>query len=195
MDTEKYHTLLPMFDELQAERVMIRPYRENDAQALVEAVSESRDHIRPWLGFADAHQTVEESRDWIIQQQAKFLLRDDMAFCLLGKTSGKLVGGMGLHTRSWKARSFEIGYWLRVSETGHGYVTEAVKVLTEYVFTHLSANRITIRCDARNKQSAAVAQRLGFVQEGCLRNHRVDTSGNLCDTLIFSLVPGDKRFV
>jgi len=193
VDIEKYHTLLPIFDELQGERVGIRPYRESDAPALVEAVSESRNHIRPWLGFADAHQTVEESRDWIIQQQAKFLLREVMAFSLWDKVSGKLVGGMALHPRNWKARSFEIGYWLRVSATGHGYVTEAVKLLTEYVFTHLAANRIEIRCDARNTHSAAVAQRLGFIQEGRLRNQAVDTSGNLRDTLVFALIPSDKR--
>ena len=95
MDTEKYHTLLPMFDELQGERVVVRPYREEDAQALVDAVSESREHIRPWLPFADAHQTVEESRDWIIHQQANFLLRNDIALCMLNKARSTFVGGIG----------------------------------------------------------------------------------------------------
>ncbi len=194
MDTEKYHTLLPLFDELQGERVLIRPYREIDAQALMEAVSESRDHIRPWMPFADAHQTIEESRDWIIQRQAKFLLREDMTLGFWDKASHKLLGGIGLHPHNWKTRSFETGYWLRVSATGHGYVTEAVKLLTEYLFTNLAANRVEIRCDARNTQSAAVAQRLGFVLEGRLRNEGVNTSGGLRDTLVFALIPGDKRF-
>ncbi len=194
MDIEKYHTLLPLFDELSGERVVIRPYRESDAQALMEAVSESRDHIRPWLGFADAHQTLDESRDWIIQQQANFLLREDMTLGLWDKASNKLLGGVGLHPRNWKARYFEIGYWLRVSATGHGYVTEAVQLLTEYLFTHLAANRVEIRCDARNIQSAAVAQRLGFVFEGRLRNQGVDTSGGLRDLLVFALIPSDERF-
>ena len=194
MDAGKYQTLLPLFDVLQGERVVIRPYRESDAQSLVEAVSESREHIRPWLHFADAHQTVEESRDWIIQQQAKFLLRVDMGFTLQDKASDKMVGGTALHTRNWNARFFEIGYWLRASATGHGYVTEAVKLLTEYTFMHLQANRVEIRCDARNTQSAAVAQRLGFVQEGRLRNQGVDTFGDMRDLLVFSLIPSDKRF-
>jgi len=194
MDIEKYHTLLPLFDELQGERVVLRPYRESDAQALMEAVSESRDHIRPWLPFADAHQRVEESRDWIIHQQAQILLREDMNFSLWDKEGKHFVGGIGLHPHNWKMRSFEIGYWLRVSATGHGYVTEAVRLLTTYLFTHLAANRVMIHCDARNTQSAAVAQRLGFVLEGRLRNEGVDTSGGLRDTLVFALIPSDKRF-
>ena len=194
MDIEKYHTLLPLFDELQGERVLIRPYRESDAQALMDAVSESREHIRPWLGFADAHQTLDESHDWIIQQQAKFLLREDMTLSLWERAGNRMLGGIGLHIHDWKARSFEIGYWLRVSTTGHGYVTEAVKLLTDYLFTQLDANRVEIRCDARNTASAAVAQRLGFVLEGRLRNQGVDTSGGLRDLLVFALVPDDKRF-
>ncbi len=193
MSTEKYHTLLPLFAELQGERVVIRPYRESDAQALFEAISESRDHIRPWLGFADARQTVEESRDFIIRQQAKILLREDMTFGLWDKTNGSLVGGTGLHARNWEIRYFEIGYWLRSSATGHGYTTEAVKLLTDYVFTQFKANRVEIRCDANNTRSAAVAQRLGFVQEARLRNNALTTAGDLRTTLIFALTPDDKR--
>ncbi|GAC1355663.1 MAG: GNAT family N-acetyltransferase [Ktedonobacteraceae bacterium] len=193
MSTEKYHTLLPLFEELQGERVVLRPYRESDAQALFEAINESRAHIRPWLPFADAHQTVEESRDWIIRQQAQILLREDMNFSLWDRVSGHYVGGNGLHPRNWKIGYFEIGYWLRTSATGHGYMTEAVKLLTEYLFTHFKANRVEIRCDAQNERSAAVAQRLGFVQEGQLRNNDLTPSGNLRDTLIFALTPEDRR--
>lgn len=193
MHAEKYHTLLPLFDTLQSEKVIIRPYRQSDAQALFEAVNESREHIRPWLPFANAHQTIEESRDWIIHQQAKILLREDMNFSLWDKGGEHFVGGIGLHPHNWDIRYFEIGYWLRVSATGQGYTTAAVKLLTEYLFTQLQANRIEIRCDAQNTRSAAVAQRLGFVQEGRLRKNALTTSGTLRDTLIFSLTPEDKQ--
>ncbi len=193
MSTEKYHTLLPFFEELQGERVVIRPYRESDAQALFEAVSESRDHIRPWLGFADAHQTIEESRDFIIHQQAQILLREDMNLSLWDKASRRFVGGMGLHPHDWKIPYFEIGYWLRASATGHGYTTEAVKLLTNYVFTQFKANRVEIRCDEKNTRSAAVPQRLGFVQEARLRNNALTTAGDLRTTLVFALTPDDKR--
>ena len=60
-------TLLPIFDELRGEHVVVRPYRESDAADLQVAVDESREHVRPWLPFADEHRTVDESRDWIIR--------------------------------------------------------------------------------------------------------------------------------
>jgi ribosomal-protein-serine acetyltransferase len=56
MPGRSQRTLIPLFEELRGERVLVRPYQESDAQALFEAVAESRDHLRPWLPFADTHQ-------------------------------------------------------------------------------------------------------------------------------------------
>jgi len=191
MNTPPYQTLIPLFEELQSERLIVRPYHEHDAQALFEAVAESRDHIRPWLPFADKHQSVEESRDWIIRQEAEWLTREDLVLGVWEKTSGRYLGGAGLHPKNWEHRCFEIGYWLRVSAPGHGYMTEAVQLLTNYAFASLAANRVEIHCDERNVRSAAIPRRLGFVQEARLRNHMVAPDGTLRTTLTFALIPSD----
>lgn len=190
MGMERYRTLIPLFDTLTDERVVVRPYREDDAQALFDAVAESREHIRPWLPFADAHQTVEESRDWIIQGLAHWLLRDNIQLSVW-EHDGRFLGGVGLHPRDWKVGYFEIGYWLRASATGRGYMTAAVQLLVNYALDVLGANRLEIRCDERNQSSAAVARRLGFTLEGKLRNHMRTGDGTLRTTLIFGLIPSD----
>ena len=191
MITSPYPTLIPLFEELHSERLVVRPYHERDAQQLNKAVAESRDHIRPWLPFADAHQTVEETRDWIINQEAAWLTRRDLALGVWKKTTSRFLGGTGIHTESWEHRCFEIGYWLRVSAPGHGYMTEAVQLLTNYAFAELAANRVEIRCDERNIRSAAIPRRLGFVQEACMRNHMAAPDGTLRTTLVFALIPSD----
>jgi ribosomal-protein-serine acetyltransferase len=106
--------------------------------------------------------------------------------------TGRFLGSSGIHVHNWEIGSFEIGYWVRASETGHGYVTETVKLLTDYAFAHLNANRVVLRIDERNERSAAVARRLGFVQEARLRNDQRNTSGQLRNTLIFALIPEDR---
>lgn len=189
-----YRTLIPLFDELRGERVVVRPYREDDAEALQEAVAESREHLRPWLLFADAHQTVEESRDLILHFMAKWLLRDDMITSLWDAQTGRYVGGSGLHPRGWEIPAFEIGYWLRASAEGKGYMTEAVKLQTDYAFDALGAKRVMIRCDARNIRSAAVPERLGFVHEATLRNDSIATDGAIRSTLIYALTDTDPRW-
>jgi ribosomal-protein-serine acetyltransferase len=193
MGTKQYRTLIPLFDELRGERVIVRPYRESDAQSLFEAVAESRDHIRPWEPFADAHQSVEESQDLVIRWMAQWLLREYLAVGFWDQASGRYLGSSGLRPRDWELGYFEIGYWIRASETGHGYVTEMVKLLTDYAFTHLHARRVEIRCNERNERSAAVARRLGFVQEARLRNHALTHLGEVRTTLIFALTPEDRE--
>lgn len=193
MDRPPYRTLIPLFDELRSDRIVVRPYVLDDAPDLFEAVAESRDHIRPWLPFADAHQTLEETRDWITRQLASWLLRDNMNMSIWEASSGgRFLGGTGLHPHNWDIRYLEIGYWLRASAEGHGYMTEAVRLLTDWTLTTLGANRLEIRCDERNTRSAAVARRLGYVQEARLRNDSTGPDGSLRNTLIFSRIAGEE---
>jgi ribosomal-protein-serine acetyltransferase len=192
MKTEKYQTLMPLFKELRGEHVLVRPYQESDAQSLFEAIAESQEHFRPWMPFANVHQTVEESKDLIIRWMVQWMLREYLSVGLWDCATHRYVGNCGLQPHSWEVGSFEIRYWIRASAEGQGYMTEAVKLLVEYAFTHLHANRIQICCDERNERSAAVARRLGFVQEGRLRNDALTPLGELQTTLVFSLTPEDR---
>ena len=106
-------------------------------------------------------------------------------------TTNRYLGGTGFHPRDWDIGYFEIGYWIRASAEGRGYVTEAVRLLTDFVFHTLKANRLEIRCDELNVRSAAIPRRLGFVEEGRLRNLLSAHDGRLRTMIIFSLIPGE----
>ena len=192
--TRQYRSQLPAFAELRGERVVARPWRESDAQELFAAIVASRKHLLPWLPWATTYQRVEDALDFIVRAKSWWLLRETMAVGLWDASTGELVGGCGLHPRDWSAPSFEIGYWLRQASEGHGYVTEAVKLLTDYAFTTYGAQRVFIRCDARNTRSAAVPERLGFRREAHLRNDGLAYDGVFRDTLIYALTPDDPRW-
>ena len=191
----KHRTLIPLFEELRSPRVVVRPYRLDDADVLFAAVEESRQHIWPWLPWGEQHLTVDDSRDFILRSQAKWLLREeDLNLGVFEAASGHYLGGSGLHARKWEIPAFEIGYWLRASAEGHGYIAEAVRLLTDFAFESLGAQRVWIRCDARNTRSAAVAERLGFVREAHLRNDGRSADGTVRSTFVFSLIPSDPRW-
>lgn len=189
MSTPTYLTLILLFEELHDERIVVRPYREEDAQALFDAINESREHIRPWLPFADQHQTVEETRNSINTRRSHWVLREDLGMSIWTKEAGRFLGGIGLHPHAWEIGYFEISYWLRSGVEGHGYMTSAARLLADYAFTSLKAQRLEIRCDERNTRSAAVARRLGFIQEACLRHESKAPDGSLRNTLIFGRLP------
>jgi RimJ/RimL family protein N-acetyltransferase len=179
-------------DELRTERLVLRPYRPVDAAALFEAVEESRGRLRLWLDWVDEFRTPEHARYYVSGAAHDWARRHDLFFGLFD-AGGSYLGNAGLHNIDWSLRSFEIGYWLREGAVGHGYAQEAVRRLTRFAFEELAANRVEIRCDPRNERSRRVAERLGFVFEGCLRNSRQDPQGRPRDTAVYALVPEDWR--
>lgn len=181
--------LIPFETTLAGERVMLRAWREDDAVALHTAVASSRDHLRPWMPFADEHQSVAEAAAWIARSRARGLLRESINYGIWSPNGDRLYGGIGIHPHRWDVPAFEIGYWLRADVEGHGYVTAAAGMLTDYLLARIGARRVQIRCDARNTRSAAVPPRLGYALEGALRHTERANDGSLEDTLIFARIP------
>lgn len=197
----EYRTLTPLFDELRGERIVVRPLRMDDAQQVYAAVMESLAEMRPWFPFTDDYEAADASmdvtRDYIARANADWLMRTHFDASLWDLAGERFLGNVGLHVRNWDIRSFEIGYWLRTSEVSQGYMSEGVRLLTDYAFNELAANRVMIRCDARNDRSAAIPRRLGFVYEGSLRQSKPDQhsqAGALRDMFYFSLVKSDPRW-
>ena len=191
MSTPPQPILLDLPDQLPGERVLVRPYRAGDGAALWEAVTESREHILPWLPWGGTHRTPAESEAFVRKWQANWLLREDLILGIWERATGHYLGGSGLHRIQWDVPSFEIGYWLRRTAEGHGYMTEAVQLLCQLAFETLAANRVFIRVASGNHRSAAIPRRLGFVHEATLRNDTRDASGELRDMLVFAMTPQD----
>lgn len=183
--------LLDFSESFESERLLIRAPIWGDGAALNEAVVESAEQLRPWMPWAQTLPTLEESEVTVRQARTKFMERKDLMLLLFRKDTGHFVGGSGLHRIHWEARRFEIGYWLRTSMAGQGYMREAVQAITDYAIRELAANRIEIRCDASNTRSAGVARHLGFTLEGILRNDGLDCEkGQLRSTMVFAKVRG-----
>ncbi|AIQ45089.1 acetyltransferase [Paenibacillus sp. FSL R7-0273] len=182
--------LLDIPEHFESRRLLIRPALWGDGAAVNEAVRESLKELRPWMPWADSLPTPDQSEASIRRSRLEFLERKDMRLLLFQKGTGILVGSSGLHRIDWQTRKFEIGYWVRTSYSRQGYITEAVQAIADFAVAELGANRIEIRCDARNVHSARVAERSGFTLEGILRNDKCDVDGQLRDTMIFARVRG-----
>jgi RimJ/RimL family protein N-acetyltransferase len=182
--------LISIPESFESNRLLIRAPLWEDGFKVNEAVKESIEELRPWMPWAQNIPTLEESEIGIRKARLMFLERTDLRLLLFLKETGQLVGSSGLHRIDWQARRFEIGYWVRSTFKGRGYITEAVEAITHYAINELKANRIEIRCDSRNVRSARVAERLGYTMEGVLRNHTCDVNGTLRSTMIFAKVRG-----
>jgi RimJ/RimL family protein N-acetyltransferase len=192
-----YQTLRPVAEELQGDRLLLRAYRVADAPALQAAIAESREQLRPWESFADAFQTLDETRDWIIHRSANWLLRERFSWGLWHRQQGGFLGQLEMWPRGpqgWDIPAVVLAYWVRQSAVGQGYATEGVRLLADYAFRSLGVQRVELGIDAKNARSVALARRCGFVEEGRLRHTGIEEDGMLVDNLIFALVPTDPRW-
>lgn len=81
-----------------------------------------------------------------------------------------LVGILALREIKPHARSASIGYALDARHRGRGIMTEACRAIVTYGFTEVRLNRIQIMTDPDNTPSCRIPERLGFTQEGELRD-------------------------
>jgi ribosomal-protein-serine acetyltransferase len=138
--------------------------------ALVKANYERLGH---W--FPDAYQeppTLEESRASMERAGQGWLDGWVLPMFLAVKADGgwQLVGWVNLEIDA-PARSAEVGYWLDAGFVGRGLVTRAVAAVLDHAFGPLGLDRVGLRTVIDNTRSRNVAERLGFTQEGVLREY------------------------
>lgn len=179
-------------ERIDTERLILRCARGSDAAAANAAVRESIDDLRPYMPWAQTEPSLARSEADCRRLQAQFLLREELSMFMFERradgSEGDFIGGTGLHSLDWRVRRFEIGYWCRTGRQRCGFVTEAVRALTQTAFEQLQARRVEIRMDDTNERSGRVAQRAGFVLEGVLRNESLTQQGAPRDTRVYALV-------
>ena len=184
--------LIDLPESIDTERLHLRPPRRGDGALLFAAVSESLPQLRRFLGslpWVAAEPSPEASELYCRNALANFAARKDLPFLLFEKSTGQLLGATGLHRIAWDTPKTEVGYWVRTSRTGNGFICEAVTAMTAYAFRQLRAVRVELVTDEGNTASRKVAERCLFTLEGILRNERREPDGTLVNMCIYARLP------
>jgi ribosomal-protein-alanine N-acetyltransferase len=175
--------------ELHTARLLLRPFREGDEEALFAIYSDpqvSRYLPRgPWIDIASA-------RERIAKDVAGMASGEYVRLAIVRREDGLVIGDCCLFEFNQQCRRAEIGYSQLRSEWGNGYVNEALRALVELAFTELDLNRIEADIDPRNEASGRSLERLGFVKEGHLRERWI-VEGEVSDTGLYGLIRSDWK--
>lgn len=142
--------------------------QEHHHPIIFELLENNREHLNEHMGAFD--QTLEDTRQACRRAQKDFATNGSLI--LLITYHDQSAGSISLHNRTGGSISgAEIGYWLAKEFVGQGIMTRAVKILTDYAFTHLEVNRVFMGIATNNTRSFAIPERLGFRVEGTLRQN------------------------
>ncbi|MCL6571324.1 MAG: GNAT family N-acetyltransferase [Bacillus sp. (in: Bacteria)] len=138
-----------------------------DAERIFELNDRSRDYLREWLPWLDATTKVDDTKAYIFMSLKSFAELKSMNTVILYQ--GEIVGVAGYNELDWSNKTAYIGYWLAAEYQGNGIMTKTVRALTDYAFKEFELNRVEIRAAVENKKSRGIPERLGFVNEGFIR--------------------------
>lgn len=142
---------------LETPRLLLRPWREDDAETLYRWASDPA--VGPAAGWKP-HVDVEDSRNVI-----RNVLSADGTFAVTVKALGdEGVGSVGVFPcDSGEAKGEpEIGYWIARPFWGRGLIPEAVRELQRYIFEETAAPRCWCAHFEGNEKSRRVIQKCGF---------------------------------
>jgi ribosomal-protein-serine acetyltransferase len=145
----------------------LRLLEEADAAELYALVDANREYLARWLPWVERTRSPDDVFAFI--RATRQQLAENNGFQLAISEGANIIGIIGFLSIDWNHRSTSIGYWLAEDRQGRGTMTEAVRALTAHAFDVWKLNRVEIRAAVGNVRSRAIPERLGFSEEGVLR--------------------------
>jgi ribosomal-protein-alanine N-acetyltransferase len=178
-----FHSSLEAFPRLETKRLALRAMQPSDAEALFRILSDEevmRYYDRPALIHLDEAQHI------IATHRERFEHGEAMRWGISIKENDTLIGNCGFF---WQPRHqfAEIGYVLARAYWRQGIMTEALQALLHFGFNVKNLHRIEAEVILGNYASIQILRKLGFQEEGVLRE-RLFVHDRFHDVKLFSLL-------
>jgi ribosomal-protein-serine acetyltransferase len=176
-----------MFRFALSDAYELRLLEESDVDELYGVVEANRGYLAHWMPWAE-RQTLENTLAFIRLTRTQLAHNDGFQAALVAHQ--RIIGCVGFHKVDWSHRSSSIGYWLAADQQGRGTMTLAVAALVDWAFGAWKLNRLEIKAAIENDRSRAIPARLGFREEGTLRQaERV--GDRYLDHVVYSMLAED----
>jgi len=166
---------------LAGKRIVLRPGREDDLDTIYRIFAD----LGTWAarsGRPPQPLTFEAFRTWYAPVTSA---TDGVEFVI--EVDGAPVGRCGMFGEDALARHAEVGIALVPEACGHGYGTDAMRVLVGFLFTTRNLQRLHLQTLAANAPALASYRKVGFVEEGVLRRHAF-VNGEYVDMVVMGLL-------
>ena len=146
---------IPRFE---TERLILRAITPDDRFAIFENYSDP--NVANWF-FDQPYTQLQQADQLICELIAKSTAGKGMTWAILLKRSSEFVGTCSYEDFTAKSQG-EIGFDLATKHWGHGYMTEALRVIITHGFTALDLIKIEADTYSHNVRARRMLERLGF---------------------------------
>ena len=150
---------------LETERLILRPFEIEDAQAMYEGWA-SDPEVTKYLTW-NTHKNIEETKFIISKWIEEYEKPERLNFAIVEKGSKKLIGGIDVVGYLDGVNGTPVlGYNLNKEYWNKGYMSEACKCVLNYLFEK-GYEKVRIDAAKENKASQRVIEKCGGIYKGC----------------------------
>ena len=189
MTTELTKKLDPQPVTLTGKLVRLEPLTMEHAGDLYDAGGDAAIwRYLPQPGFTDP----EGAQAWVRQCLAEVSGGGRVAFAVVDLATDRAIGSTSYLDIDRSHRALEIGWtWYGTAWQRTGVNTECKYLLMRHAFEDHSARRVCLKTDHRNTRSRQAILRLGAVEEGTWRNHRIAWDGVDRHSVFYSVIDSE----
>ena len=169
---------------IESERLLVRLVAESDLPALLEV--NSNEEVTALLPYA-TWRSMADAEAWLQRMRGIQATGLGLQFVVVLKATGMAIGTCLLFRFEEGSARAELGYVLGRAYWGQGFMQEALEALVGCAFGTMGLRRLEAEVDTRNRSSALLLQRLGFTNEGLLRQRWV-AKGETKDVEMYGLL-------
>ena len=174
-----------MIKKLETHHLQLRKMTIADSNEVFENWTSSEVAAK-YLTWAP-HSSVEVTKDYLSFEEEN---RDE-GWGIVLKETNQLIGTITVVENKPKIKTKTIGYVLGEEFWNHGYMSEALTKVIDFLFETTDVNRIEAEHDVNNPSSGRVMEKSGMIFEGILRKSKFNNQG-IVDVVIYSILRSDR---
>ncbi|QWZ06840.1 GNAT family N-acetyltransferase [Nocardioides panacis] len=175
---------------VEGEKVVLRPWRLEDAERVVQACTDER--TRHWLWRLPDPYTRPDAEDYLASRVELLATGAGVGWAVADARTDELLGSIALFDLT-RGRDAEIGYWAHPDARGRGVMSEGCALAVRHAFASaddggLGLQRLQVSAAEGNAASQRVIAANGFVRTGRERRSLRLGDGSLTDCVTYDLL-------
>ncbi|MBH1941601.1 GNAT family N-acetyltransferase [Mobilitalea sibirica] len=166
---------------METERLILRAARPGDVNEIFEL--RNSEYVLKYNCMSKL--TAEEVQEMVIKD-----MESDSVYYIELKDAQKIIGVIGIDpdTLRYGVNSLSASYYLGEEYSSKGYMTEALREIIRYVFEEKQTEVLSVRVFKDNMASRRLVEKLGFINEGCIRRCVKGYQDIIYDDMIYSIL-------
>lgn len=170
------------------EHFYIEPIHEKHAWRLCDFCTVNSDRLKRFFPRTLKQNLTPDLSKYFAEQKAKeFLAKEEFLFVLKEKENHTIIGLLYLKEVDWKKKQGELAYAIGYQAEGKGYMTELVKVVSEWALNELRLRTLQIIAHKSNIGSVRVAEKCGYIWKNVLIGEHTPPNETPLDMELYEL--------